>query len=129
MDKYDEAIEWLVEHADETSPDGEPMIEVAWGNNRTHQAGCLFAFCYGDDHYPPLEDRQSVGCLTMIRSNPDRYVAATPALTLEILLDSRLPREIEELHDLRGEDLRAALQPFAEWQRRLDKEIRQTITA
>lgn len=129
MDKYDDAIEWLVEHADEISKYGEQMVEVAWGNNRTHQAGCLFAFCYRDDSYPQLEDWQSCGCLTMIRSNPKRYVAATPALTLEISLDSRLPREIEELRDLRGDNLRAALQPFAEWQRRLDKEIRQTIAA
>jgi len=99
MDKYDEAIKYLTEHPDE--------IYEAWVNNRLHRAGCLFQFC-GDGLQP------GVGCPTMVRGG--RYHAATPELTAAIRADDRLP-------DFSDVITPATLPVFAEWQRRLDKEL------
>lgn len=124
-DKYDEAIDWLVEHADDTQCE-EGRIIAAWGAPGEEPGGCLFEYATptnadGFRHLP----HGDCGCLTLIRRlHGPQYVAWTPQLTAEIRADDRLPRDIDDIADLRGDELRAALQPFAEWQRRLDREIR-----
>jgi len=115
MDKYDEAIEWLVEHPDELWP--------MWSGPSGGDAGCLFEFCSAEPDMSVVPNGEMCGCLVMIRES-DTYSAWTPELTDEIRADDRLPRSFTDLKGLRGDALRAALQPFAEWQRRLDKEIR-----
>jgi len=123
-DKYDQAIDWLVEHADDTPTSGDDcMIDEAWSDPLEHVAGCLFQFCNptgGNDE--ELPGGEMCGCLTMIRGGCGS--AWTPELTREIEADLRLPDGLGEFSLLRGDELRAALQPFAEWQRRLDREIR-----
>jgi hypothetical protein len=126
-DKYDDAIEWLVAHADGENPDKGICYE-AWIDAATHTAGCLFDFCTPSGRGGERGSFR-LGCLTMIRNRPEMYIAWTDDLTREIVTDDRIPKLIDELCDLRGEELRAALQPFAEWQRRLDREIRQPALA
>jgi hypothetical protein len=127
-DKYDDAIEWLVAHADDESKLGRGICYDAWVNAATHTVGCLFDFCTPSGRSKPM-GKLIYGCLTMIRRQPGKYIAWTDYLTREIVTDDRIPKLIDELCDLRGDELRAALQPFAEWQRRLDREIRQPALA
>ena len=105
-DKYDEAIAYLTANPDE--------IQAAWdggyyrGEETSVQAACLF-------NYANSADDLNCGCLTQIRSDPTRH-AHTFDLTREIRLDSRIP--------VCATDITVADLPvFAEWQRRLDKEI------
>lgn len=123
MDKYDEAIEWLVEHADERIR-GESVIYRAWDDPYA-DGHCLFLCATPTGHYAFRGDLNDCGCLTQIRGSLlEIYHAWTPELTAAIRADERIPVCIEEISNLRGEELRAALQPFAEWQRKLDREIR-----
>lgn len=64
-------------------------------------------------------DGRGCGCLTMIRKFPD-CCAWTEELTEEIRSDERIPFSA---CTVTPEDLPV----FAEWQRRLDKEIRQPV--
>ena len=100
MDKYDKAIAYLKENPD--------AIQDAWVTPDLHQAGCLFAFA------GPIE-KDGIGCLTQIRGY-HAYHAETEALTLEIKNDTRIP---EGIQDVTVDNLEI----FAEWQRRLDKEL------
>ena len=100
MDKYDEAIEYLTENPIE--------IADAWGGPSKYPAGCLFNFCGIDD------SSHTYGCLTQVRAGIMK--AQTPELTAEIAADNRIP--VHE-YDITPADLPV----FAEWQRRLDKEL------
>jgi hypothetical protein len=102
MDKYDMAVEYLTEHPDE--------IYDAWGNPFLHKGGCLFQFCNANGYNAII-----CGCLTQIRRGG--YAAETEELTEEIRNDERIP---SSALDIRAEHLPV----FAEWQRRLDKELR-----
>lgn len=112
MDKYDEAIEYLVARPEET---GNAWIRGALGVG-------LFGFCTPDGRIHP-----GCGCLTMVKSGPE--VAFTSSLTDAIRADNRIHEEISDLTKaLLSTDSpdarRAILQPYAEWQRRMDREIR-----
>lgn len=100
-DKYDEAIEYLTKYPEE--------IAHAWSGG--HTAECLF----------DLAGRSSdgdYGCLTMIRGC-DKWEAETPELTQQIRDDHRIPKW--------GHSITVADLPvFAEWQRRLDRELNRT---
>lgn len=132
MDKYDEAIEWLVANPVVKGHDGDgglwTEIYQAWGNCYDHKAGCLFVYADPGIHESVSRPHGVCGCLTMIRNPANPHVAWTPELTAEIRADARI-QPIESIVALRGDALRAALQPFAEWQRRLDKEIRTVATS
>lgn len=99
MDKYDKAIAYLTDHPDE--------IEKAWfdkdWNGEVHPHHCLFNRTHPD-----------CGCLTQIRAGfswgPNKK------LTAEIESDERIPKGVEKITV-------ADLPVFAEWQRRLDKEL------
>ena len=100
-DKYDDEIERLV-------PAGSDTLYESWVETTP-----LFAFCGG-------------GCLTMIRGSGS--TSYTPELTEEIRADKEIPESSGELMtawDKRNRrQRRALLNRFAEWQRRLDREIR-----
>ena len=103
-DKYDVAIEYLCKHPRE--------IRKAWGNPDKHTEGCLFQFAEKNSD----EIESECGCLTMIRSHKFAVVVGRPDLTKEIRNDDRIPNgpsgiTTDNLH------------VFAEWQRRLDKEL------
>ena len=121
-DKYDEAIDWLV--ANPTDDSGRESTFEAWflPHEDTPEfiakAHCLFQFAT-----PSGGEDGDCGCLTQIRRGGSR-TAWTQELTEAIAADSRIPSKAIDLKYLRGDKLRAALQPFAEWQRRLDREIR-----
>ena len=101
-DKYDVAIKYLTRRPNE--------ISRAWNYITSHPAGCLFQYAGNE------MDDCHVGCLTMIRTAPGSYCAATPELTKAIAADERIP--------LRSRDTKVEHLPvFAEWQRRLDKEL------
>lgn len=110
-DRYDHAIDYLMRH---------PMeIINAWGQPDTHRAGCLFARAHRKDCYNCHH-----GCLTQIRGYcgyplASWNMAATPTLTTVIRADQRIPGRVEDiqLHHL---------PVFAEWQRRLDRELHRT---
>lgn len=107
MDKYDKQIEEI--------KSGHSTIKEDW-----YKAKGLFAFA--TDCKAELSSVEAtVGCLVMIRNSSGIVLAQdqelAKKLTNEILLDKRLPRLPEEIKE-------EHLPVFAEWQRRLDKEIR-----
>jgi len=94
-DKYDEAIAYLTARPD--------RIYYAW-DHPYEPMGALFRYA-----------GEGCGCLTQIRSDPEMR-AATPELTAAIRADKRIP--------LSPKDITVELLPiFAEWQRRIDKEL------
>lgn len=127
MDKYDEAIEWLVEHADDETGIRDNVIQLAWDlDDEFPMALCLFQICSPSGLGSSTPQGKICGCLTQVRRTENTLDAWTPELTEAIRADERIPGRIEEISKLRDDELRAALQPFAEWQRRLDREIRNT---
>jgi hypothetical protein len=104
MDKYDLEIERITKAVD----NGDS--EAIWG--AWFHATCLFQFASRSGR-----TKKSIGCLTMIRHNPKRFHAETEALTEEISKDERIPKNEN------GITIKT-LPVFAEWQRRLDKELR-----
>ena len=100
MDKYDKAIAYLKENPD--------AIQDAWGTPDLHPAGCLFA-------YAGPTEKDGIGCLTQIRGYHECRTE-TEALTLEIKNDTRIPEHFSYITV-------DNLEVFAEWQRRLDKEL------
>jgi hypothetical protein len=105
MDAYDQAVEYLTENPH--------MIYSAWNHAMSSFAtkgSCLFVAC-------SKEFDERCGCLTMVRSM--NAYAATPSLTKEIREDERIPFGARGIN-------RTNLSVFAEWQRRLDKELVRT---
>lgn len=95
-DKYDLAIESLTANPEK--------IHEAWNDPTRFKEGCLFM--YADN---------SSGCLTQIRYQPWRYGRRLAQAT-EIVADERIPEDPNEITV-------ETLPVFAEWQRRLDKEL------
>lgn len=95
-DKYDLAIEFLTANPEQ--------IPDAWNIPWSHEAGCLFAYT-----------NSSSGCLTQIRGTPD-YYGGTLAQAAEIAADERIPENSSKITV-------KSLPVFAEWQRRLDREL------
>lgn len=112
LDKYDEAIEWLLDQDDV----GHAIYE-AWDTPHMSEGGILFQFATpsGEQSIAPWQPVQC-GCLTQVRSQ-DRFVAWTPELTKTIQNDLRIPVDETGITE-------ENLEVFAEWQRRLDREIR-----
>jgi len=114
-DKYQLAIEYLIDHPDE--------IEAAWSQPKIHAAGCLFLCVTPDGSVSSIRTEDGhcygVGCLTQICGghNGIPIHACTSKLTNAIKADERIPLCKEEITLL-------DLPVFAEWQRRLDVEIR-----
>lgn len=103
-DKYDEAISYLTENPDQ--------IQNSWNAPHSYFAGCLFMYVSKD-----TSSYDDIGCLTTIRRN-DGFgrVACTRELTEAIRADERIPKKV---NDIKVEHLSV----FAEWQRRIDKEL------
>lgn len=95
MDKYDEQIACLT-----LNP---ARIVDAWA-----LGDCLFQGASHDGEVGPY------GCLTMVRTGA--WNAATPELTEQIRNDMRIPSNCFGITV-------ESLPVFAEWQRRLDKEL------
>lgn len=104
MDKYDLEVERLTKNPEfiyDSWNDAEPLFQVAARN--THR---------------------NYGCLTQIRQEIEiyskgivhEYHAQTSELTKQIRNDERIPKNPK---DIKVEDLPV----FAEWQRKLDKEL------
>jgi hypothetical protein len=120
-DKYDRAIQYLLEQEKKGGLAFTRAVQSAWGVPDLRDGGALFGYCSrsGSDR-----DAGNCGCLTQIRlSHREKsnypYLAATPELTAEIVADERIPERasaIEPHH----------LPVFAEWQRRLDEELCRT---
>lgn len=122
-DKYDEAIDAF--YRLESQIGWKDAVALAWDVPDKHTetedsiaAHALFQYATPDGEHRFRQDVfRGCGCLTMIRASANSCVAWTNALTNEISADIRLPRSpsrIEPHH----------LPIFAEWQRRLDAEIR-----
>ena len=114
-DKYDHAITYLTRNPMEIVP--------AWQSWNSHPAGCLFApvipILKNREGYPGSQrrpDGKMCGCLTEIRRGSS--LAWTDELTEAIQADNRIPALP---YSVRVENLRA----FAEFQRRLDRELRE----
>lgn len=116
-DRYDRAIAYLTEHPDE--------IQDAWCvptyhcNAELRQAHDLFLYATPSGN---REERDGLecGCLSLIRSEVG--VAWTDALTEAIRADARIP--IDE-RKVTVQDLPV----FAEWQRKLDRELNRVEVA
>lgn len=63
-----------------------------------------------------IADGKWIGCITMIKDNPELYQAQTPELTAAILADDRIPRN-------GGEITVDDLLVFLEWKNRIDQEL------
>lgn len=104
-DKYGEAIDYLTEHPS--------RIDFAWQDPNGEPGGALFLFATksaGPEHRSTIQ----LGCLTQIRAGIAE--AATLQLTRAIAADIRIPE--------RSIDIEVGHLPvFAEWQRRLDREL------
>lgn len=124
-DRFDEAVEMLVclQAIAKRKQEGS-VVKAAWLDPYGHPQGILFRLaCPGPRlRFTPFGE---CGCLTTIRSRDDGQgnapVAYTPELTEAIRNDDRLPRSIGCVEYLEGEELRRALTPFAEWQRKLER--------
>jgi hypothetical protein len=104
-DKYDRAMKYLTEKPHE--------IPQAWSQPYDHKAGCLFTYV-GEEVLSASYDGRSCGCLTQVRGGI--YHAQTLELTVEIEGDTRIPDNPNKITV-------ADLPVFAEWQRRIDKEL------
>lgn len=107
-DKYDRAIAYLTQHPHE--------IVKAWGEPFHHPAGCLFGYVMQANTRESFElaRRSPCGCLTQVKSG--YRCAQTYALTKAIRADTRIPKWPQWIT---VDDLPV----FAEWQRKLDKEL------
>lgn len=111
-DKYDRAIAFLSENPD--------YIKPSWFTPEksdipaTKKAHCLFQFAS-----PSGRPYRDCACLTQIRSGEG--AAFTVGLTKQISGDERIPKNPNHV---RVEHLPV----FAEWQRRLDRELRRKTT-
>jgi hypothetical protein len=94
-------VQYLTKHPDE--------ILMAWRFPSEGTVGCLFNFAGDKDRYG-----ERCGCLTQVKDKVSR--AQTPALTKAIRADARIPKGPQWIT---VKDLPV----FAEWQRRLDKEL------
>jgi len=103
MDKYDKAVEYLMG----CNGNFEGEVTKAWFDPSGHPAGSLFAFIRSPGKYLG-------GCLTMIKRGT--YEAETESLTDAIRADTRIPTDEAYVK-------RKHLPVFAEWQRRIDKEL------
>lgn len=107
MDKYDKAIEYLTQNPDKIYINWMASLGEAW---------CLFQ--------STGNDLNEYGCLTQIRSVGVLYIAPTPELTKAIRADERIPFS----PSVGNQTITLAHLPiFAEWQRRLDKELGRPI--
>ncbi len=107
-DKYDEAVAYLTEHPDET--------RTAWRYPESHVAGCLFRYATETGGEYSFVSDDYCGCLTQIHCG-DRF-AVNDDVTEAIRSDQRIPNDVSNSMP------RETLEVFAEWQRRLDREIR-----
>ena len=107
-DKYDKAIEFLTECPDQ--------ILNAWDYPEIHEAGSLFQYVAMSSSDYISESGGNIGCLTMIKKDPGFFVAKTKILTEEIIKDERMPDDANKITV-------DSLSVFAEWQRRIDKEL------
>ena len=108
-DKYDEAVAYLTENPQHIRRDwcrGGAVQRL--GADQTGVGPLLFMYASegGELH--------NCGCLTMIRGSGE--VAQTEELTRQIREDERIPMCVDEITV-------ESLPVFAEWQRRLDKEL------
>lgn len=112
MDKYDRALAYLTDHPKE--------IRAAWcearHRKRQHVAHCLFDYVTPTGRSTWPLGNGAYGCLTQIAGG-NVFVAYTDALTQAIKSDDRIPKN---MYDIGIADLPI----FAEWQRRIDKELR-----
>ena len=108
-DKYDEAVEYLTARPEE--------ILETWTYPSSKQAGCLFGFATPDPFVRAFNKEQAgrlCGCLTEIKGRGQD--AWTDELTAAIRGDERIPSH--------GAYITVEHLPiFAEWQRRIDKEL------
>jgi len=120
-DSYDHAIQKLLDKHRET---GHIALEMAWNFPLTAPGGCLFGFCSknrGTESESASNSILECGCLTQVRHG--EYSAETQKLTDAIRGDKRIPHNPVACEEDYQGDLKPILEVFAEWQRRLDKEL------
>ena len=110
MDKYDEAIAYLTENPE--------LMGKAWAvpyedtAPKLAQAHCLFRIVDNSETFEQ-ERGSECGCITQVKCGA---MAATSELAKAIFNDNRIPSSWTEITV-------AHLPIFAEWQRRIDKEL------
>lgn len=105
-DKYARAVKYLKAHPWE--------IPQFWVNASPDGPGCLFQLARRNGKRI-TKNGQFIGCLTQIRFGG--WNAQTKKLTLDISADERIP---DSVYRITPDNLHV----FAQWQRRLDKELR-----
>lgn len=126
MDKYDAAIQYLNDNPGE--------IHSAWQDPTNHEGGVLFQYAtptgslMSEQQIKRIKSERlaleeipkfvDCGCLTQVRSG--QMSAYTTQITSAIRADTSLPTHPQAIR-------LEHLPRFAEWQRRLDKEIRGVV--
>lgn len=111
MDAYDLEVERLANATIEQMDDA--WAHDTCGGEKLHS--CLFDDCGIYRHSADTD--MPCGCLTLVRCGS--MDAQTPELTDAIRADERLPLQVDDI-------TREHLPVFAEWQRRIDKELGRT---
>lgn len=106
-DKYDKAMAWF-----RAQPDVTAAIRECWWSPSEEGPGCLFQFA--ELEWATETPQGPCGCLTQIRGG--QCVAETANLTEAIRADERIPMHYQSITP-------ENLEVFAEWQRRIDKEL------
>lgn len=96
-DIYDEAVEYLTKHPEK--------IEEAWNYTDARVGGILFEYT-----------GPGCGCLTQVKTGSELFKGPTPELEEAIRADPRIPLGVDSITV-------ESLPVFAEWRRRLDKEL------
>lgn len=112
-DRYAKQIDYLVQNPEQ--------IEDAW-----LEADHLFRWVTTPEATHALS---CGGCLTMLKLSPERGAWMPRPLFQALMDDPRIPDtclDNAEFAELSEEQRRNYLQPFAEWQRRLDRELVRT---
>lgn len=112
-DAYDDAVEYLT--ANPADIKSAWLVPPPWTSAEIAQAHCLFGHVTPDRQC--MFDGRECGCITQIRGI--EMSACRGDLTIAIREDSRLP---DFSNDIKVEHLPI----FAEWQRRLDRELNRT---
>jgi hypothetical protein len=127
-DRYDVGINYLVRNPAQLH---DAWCDGAWcdgaatlcrsGDPELWDASRLFSFCR---RRGPCSSR-NVGCLTQVHQDSSCKVDGPPELTEAVRADKRLPDSIDQdaFIGLRPSQRVEYLKPFAEWQRRFDKEL------
>ena len=115
-DVYTKAIGYFSRIYREKGEDSfKDAVFSAWIKPRDIRGGSLFGYASPSRNYFNYDNTVTCGCLTQIKILQEP--GPTPELTQAILDDPNIPEKVGDIHHP------SQLRVFAQWQRRLDREL------